>query len=86
MANETIILRAEFSEKVKTYWLMSTVVACVMSILGILALPILIPIIMVVGDRRLRANLHRRHQLASGYLSHAKFSQSAKGHHFRHSP
>ncbi|MDP7303261.1 MAG: PH domain-containing protein [Pirellulaceae bacterium] len=55
MANETIILRAEFSEKVKTYWLMSTVVACVMSILGILALPILIPIIMVVGDRRLRA-------------------------------
>lgn len=40
MANETILASAEFNRSVKAYWLLSGAILCVVTIVGILVLPI----------------------------------------------
>ncbi len=40
MAQETVLAEATFNRKVKTYWLLSGTIVCVITIVGILLLPI----------------------------------------------
>jgi len=47
MATETTILRkAEFNPKLKTYWLFSGLLVCVVSVIGIPLLPIVVPVLL----------------------------------------
>jgi putative membrane protein len=55
MADESIIRRAEFNSNVKGYWLWSAVIASVCSFFGIFLLPLIIPLVLIIGDRRLKA-------------------------------
>ena len=52
---ETIIRRAEFNPKAKTYFVLSSCIGFVASIFGILLLPIWIPIALAVADRWFRS-------------------------------
>ncbi|NNE93567.1 MAG: PH domain-containing protein [Verrucomicrobiales bacterium] len=51
MNNETVIREAQFNPKVKTYFVVGSCLAWAFSIIGILVLPIWIPIAFVVADK-----------------------------------
>lgn len=54
MNNDTYIRRAEFDPKVRNYWLVSGILVCVLSIVGIPFLLLWIPIGMVLTGRYLK--------------------------------
>jgi len=54
MDNHTYIRKAEFDPKVRTYWLVSGMVACIVTIVGIPLLLLWIPIGLMVTDRHLK--------------------------------
>lgn len=55
MKPEIVILRATFNPKVKTYWILSSTMAFVFSIVGIPLLVIWIPLAFVFADRYLKS-------------------------------
>lgn len=55
MLKEKIILRATFNPKVKTYWILSSTIAFVFSIIGIPLLIIWIPLAFVFAERYLQS-------------------------------
>jgi putative membrane protein len=55
MRTEKIILRATFNPKVKTYWILSSTIAFVFSIIGIPLLVIWIPLAFVFAERYLQS-------------------------------
>ncbi|MEM7756379.1 MAG: PH domain-containing protein [Planctomycetota bacterium] len=55
MPDPTPLRTAEFDPKLKTYWLLSTIILCVVTIIGIPFLVIVIPLCLIFMDRYLAA-------------------------------
>lgn len=53
MRQDAILRRAEFDDKVINYWMVSTVIVCVITVVGILVLPILLIILRPILKRYL---------------------------------
>ena len=54
MENDTDIRRAEFDPKVRTYWLVSGMLVCVLTIVGLPLLLLWIPLGLILTDRYLK--------------------------------